>query len=84
MGYCPFKKFSNIFGEAGKGVHSIRILDTALVDYILTILLAFFLAWITGIPVVLMTIIVFIIGIILHVLFGVNTKTVKFFGLSCK
>ena len=83
MGYCPFKKFSNIFGEVGKGVHSIRILNTALVDYILTIVLSFLLAWISGVPVVLMTIIVFVVGIILHILFGVNTNTVNFLGLSC-
>ena len=83
MGYCPFSKYSDIFGKAGTGVHKFKILDTAMVDYILTILLAFFLAWITGIPLVIMTIIAFIIGIILHALFGVNTKSVKFFGLSC-
>ena len=83
MGYCPFKKFSNIFGESGKGVHSFKILNTAIVDYLLTILLAFLLAWITNIPVVIMTIIVFIIGIILHILFGVNTNTVKWLRLNC-
>jgi hypothetical protein len=83
MGYCPFKKFSNIFGESGKGVHSFKILNTAIVDYLLTILLAFLLAWITNIPVVIMTIIVFIIGIILHILFGVNTNTIKWLRLNC-
>jgi len=83
MGYCPFKKFSNIFGESGKGLHSIRILDTAIIDYILSILLAFLLAWITGIPLVIMTIIVLFIGIILHILFGINTNAVKFLGLNC-
>ena len=83
MGYCPFKNLSDIFGETGKGVHSFRILDVAIIDYILTILLAFLLGWATGIPVVIMTIILFILGIILHVLFGVNTNSVKFFGLKC-
>lgn len=83
MGYCPFSTYSDIFGKAGTGVHSFKILDTAMVDYILTILLAFFLAWITGIPLVVMTVIAFIVGIILHALFGVNTKSVQFLGLSC-
>ena len=83
MGYCPFQRFKHIFGKPNKGVHSLRILDTAIIDYILTILLAFLLAWITGVPVVIMTIIVFIIGIILHMLFGLNTNSVKFLGLTC-
>lgn len=83
MSVCPFKKYKNIFGESEKGVHSIRLVGTAMVDYILTILLAIFISWITGFPLVLITIIVFIISIILHMLFGVNTNTVRFLGLNC-
>ncbi len=83
MKLCPFKKFKNIFGQAGKGLHSVKILDTAIVDYILSIILAFILAWITDIPVVLMTIIVFILGIFFHMLFGINTNSIKYLNLIC-
>ena len=34
---CPFVKYKDIFGQAGKGVHSIRFINVAIVDYILTI-----------------------------------------------
>ena len=34
-------KYKNIFGKVGKGVHSYRIFNIAIVDVILTFLLAF-------------------------------------------
>ena len=83
MNICPFKKYSNIFGVPNTGVHSYRFLGTAVVDYILTILLALLLTWITDIPIVLTTIFSFIIGIIFHILFGVKTNTLKYLGINC-
>ena len=83
MNICPFKKYSNIFGVPNTGVHSYRFLGTAVVDYILTILLALLLTWITDIPLVLTTILSFIIGIVFHILFGVKTNTLKYLGINC-
>lgn len=83
MTLCPFVKFNKIFGIPGKGVHSLQILDTAMVDYIFTILGAFLLTYLTSIPLVLTTIGLFILGIILHVLFGIPTEAVKYLGLVC-
>lgn len=80
---CPLIKYNKIFGVAGKGLHSYQILNTAIVDYILTILGAFLLTYLTGVPVVLTTIILLILGIILHVLFGIPTEAVKYLGLLC-
>jgi hypothetical protein len=80
---CPFSKFKNAFGVAGEGLHKFKILNTAMVDYFLTIIFAFLLAYLTGIPLVLMTIILFTLAIILHILFGVNTNTLQFFGIKC-
>lgn len=80
---CPFKKYEHIFGIPGKGFHKIRLLDVALGDYVLTIILAIFFSFITHVPLVLSTILWFIIGIILHTLFGVNTSAVKYLNLSC-
>ena len=80
---CIFSKYNNIFGEAGKGVHSYRFLNTALVDYLLTILGAILLTYLTDIPLVLTTIGLLVLGLILHYLFGVNTNSLKYLGITC-
>jgi hypothetical protein len=80
---CPFKKYSGIFGNSGEGIHSYRLLDVALVDYIGTIFLALILSRITKIPLVLSTIFMFVLGIVLHMLFGVKTSAVKYLGIGC-
>jgi hypothetical protein len=74
-----FCDYSNIFGEPGKGVHSIRLFNVAVVDVVSTIILAI----ITNILIygfngtteslLLITISWFIIGILSHRLFCVNT-----------
>ena len=80
---CIFSKYKDIFGEAGKGVHSYRFLNTALLDYILTILGAILLTYLTDIPLVLTTIGLLVLGLILHYLFGVNTNSLKYLGITC-
>lgn len=80
---CIFNKYSEIFGISRKGVHKIRFLDAAAFDYVVAILLAVILSKITRLPIVISTIIMFIIGIVLHALFGVNTSAVKFLNLNC-
>ena len=81
---CIFKKYKNILGVPKVGVHKLRFLDTALNDYIGTILLAIMLTFFTKIPLVLSTIMLFIVGEILHYLFGVETNTLKYLNISCK
>ena len=80
---CSLKKFSDIFGKPRTGIHSYRFLDTAIVDYIVTILFAIIFTKITKVPLVLSTIIMFILGIILHSIFGVQTTTLSYLGISC-
>ena len=75
-----FCKYSNIFGVAGQGVHKYRLFDVALVDYVSTILLAMIVTKFTKIPLVISTILMFVLGIILHVLFCVNTSAVRYLG----
>ena len=74
MSLCQYK---NILGEVGEGVHSIRFLNMAVVDVLLTILGSYLLSlnfnwnfWIT-------LVVVFILGIILHRLFCVRTTIDK-------
>jgi len=76
---CPFREFKEIFGKPNEGVHSYRFLNLAIVDVIGTIIIAFIIAKIFNLNALLTIIIAFILGIILHRLFCVNTTINKFF-----
>jgi hypothetical protein len=69
---CSLSKYSNIFGAPGTGVHSYRFMGTAIVDYVATIFLAVLLTWFTGINLVTSTILMFVLGIFFHYIFGVR------------
>lgn len=84
MNICPFSKYKNILGIIEKGVHKYRFLNTAIIDYILTIITACVTTYFSKIPLVLTTIMWLILGIILHILFGVQTNTLKYLGIICK
>ena len=75
---CPYKY---LFGVPGKGIHAYKFLDTAIVDYMGTILLAAILTKLTNIPFVISTILMFIIGIVLHALFCVPTGATRYLGI---
>ena len=77
-----FKQFSDIFGAPGTGVHRFRVLDVAIVDYLLSIVLAFAVAYQFNIPVVIATILVLSLGILFHYLFGLETSAVRYIGLA--
>jgi hypothetical protein len=83
MDFCPFKQFRNILGTPGKGAHKYKLFNTAIVDYALSLLGAVLITYLTAVPLVLTTIGVLIAGIILHVLFGVNTNTLQYLGIRC-
>jgi hypothetical protein len=80
---CPFRAHRDFFGKPNTGVHRYRIFDAAAVDYFLTLLVAMATTYTTGIPLVLSTICWFTLGLLLHVLFGVNTAAVRWLGLAC-
>jgi hypothetical protein len=73
---CIFKKYKNLLGVPKKGVHRFRIDNVAIVDYLLTLLVSFITSYITNIW--------FLLGIFLHVLFGVTTSTTKYLNIGCK
>ena len=83
MTKCPLSKFSSLLGEPGKGIHKIRLINTPILDYLITILAAMLLSYLTEIPLVLTTIFIFIFGILMHMLFGVKTSSLEYLGLSC-
>ena len=76
------KEYKDILGKPKQGVHSYRILDVALTDYLMTIIGAFIISYYTEIPVVITTIGLFVIGIILHIIFGVPTNTTRWLGIN--
>lgn len=75
-------KYKNIFGVSGQGVHSTRLLDVAMFDYIGTIVLAIIVSKFTKLPLVLSTILMFVLGLVLHWVFCVPTSALKFLGAS--
>jgi len=79
---CPFKNLSEIFGRPNEGVHSYRFMNLAIVDVLSTIVGAFIIARIFNWNFFLTLLVIFILGIILHRLFCVNTTINKFiFGV---
>jgi hypothetical protein len=82
----PLCRFANILGEPGKGMHSLRIGGLAVVDIVLTGLLAFFLARRKGRTslglFVAYFILLVLLSILIHTVFCVNTRLNAFlFGL---
>jgi len=74
---CPFRKFKEIFGREGEGVHSIRIFNIAIVDVLLTILGGLLISCYMKINFWIIFLFLIMIGIILHRLFCVNTTINK-------
>jgi hypothetical protein len=74
---CPFKQFSDIFGKPNEGAHSYRIFNIAIVDVISTIIGVLIISYIFNINFILLLIFMFLLGIVLHRLFCVNTTINK-------
>ena len=74
-----FCKYKDILGKPKTGQHSYRVFDIAVVDFLLTILLAKFFEFymMKGIPFWKILIITFILGIIVHRIFCVKTTIDK-------
>ena len=70
MNVCQYKI---VFGEPGKGVHSYRFFGVAIVDVLATIVGAAILAWAAKWPFWYVLGGLFLLGIILHHIFCVQT-----------
>tara|TARA_B100000941_G_scaffold233196_1_gene175723 strand:+ start:5142 stop:5390 length:249 start_codon:yes stop_codon:yes gene_type:complete len=75
--FGKFKEYKNILGKPGTGVHKLKFKGTSLFDYFLTIASAFVITYMSNIPLVWSTVILFIIGIVLHYLVGIKTMAIK-------
>jgi len=74
MNLCKHK---DVLGKPGEGAHQYRIFNIAIVDTLLTVLLAFVIAYFSGITLKYVIPGTFIFGIILHRLFCVRTTVDK-------
>ena len=72
---CQYK---NMFGEIGKGIHSYRIFDIAIIDVLVTLLISYIIKIINpSYCYFRILLILFITGIILHRVFCVRTTIDK-------
>ena len=76
---CPF---ANILGEPNTGVHSIRVLGISVVDTVLTIIGAFIIAKVYNINFWYTLLLTFVLGEVLHYVFGVKSAFLKMIGLE--
>lgn len=70
-------KYKDILGIPDQGVHKYRIFNIAIVDVILTFLLALFVSYIFIVNFWITLLLVFLLGILLHRLFCVRTTIDK-------
>jgi hypothetical protein len=70
-------KYKNILGVPGQGPHSYRIFNIAIVDVLLTLILAYIISYIYKISFVKTSTTLFILGILLHRVFCVRTTIDK-------
>ncbi len=64
-------------GSIGEGIHAPSFLDTAAVDYTLTLALAVLVTYLTKVPLVLTTIACMLLAIGAHAAFGIDTRTMR-------
>lgn len=76
---CPYK---NIFGEPKKGFHSTRFLGFAVGDTVGTVLLAWLIAYVWHLNFWTTLFWTFVVGEVLHYLFGVQTAFLTVLGVK--
>lgn len=70
-------KLSEIFGRPGEGIHRHRFLGVAVVDVLMTIAGSYVLSRMTKMSFQDTTVLMFLIGIVAHRIFGVRTAVDK-------
>ena len=74
MSLCKYK---DVLGIPNKGIHSYRLFGVAIVDVIMTVILAYLISIFTRYNFTKTVIFLFILGIILHRIFCVDTTVNK-------
>jgi hypothetical protein len=79
MNFCKFK---HVFGKEGEGIHKYRFLNIAIFDFLATFFGAIIIAYIFKFNYIITIFVVFLVGILSHRLFCVNTTINKtIFGI---
>jgi hypothetical protein len=76
---CPY---ANALGVPGEGVHAPRIFGYARNDITATIIIAIITSYIFGINIVVSLVGWFVLGEVLHYVYGVNTQFLKTIGME--
>lgn len=76
---CPY---ANILGKPNTGVHSIRLFGLAVVDTVLTIIGAYVISKAYNIVFWKSLLGLFVLGEVLHYIFGANTAFLQMINLS--
>ena len=76
---CPY---ANLLGKPNTGVHSIRLFGFAVVDTLLTVLAAFLISKAFEINFWYSFLGLFVLGEVLHYIFGTDTAFLRMFGLT--
>ena len=71
------KECDTPLGKSREGAHKIRILDTAIVDFILTLMLASILSKISKAPLIPWLVYLFVTGEMIHFAFSIHTSTYR-------
>ncbi len=70
-------KYKNIFGKPNEGVHSYRLFNIAIIDLLMTFIVAFLISYFFNYHTFNVFIILFILGIIMHKIFCIDTTINK-------
>jgi hypothetical protein len=73
-GLCKYK---DMIGKPGTGIHSLRFMGVAILDVIVTLIGCILISYYTKYSLLLVSIIVFSLGILAHRLFCVRTAVDK-------
>ena len=74
---CPFASHKDIFGAPGTGAHSVRILDIAVIDLVLTVVVAFAISKVLSTSPFWTIVFFLVLGEVAHALFCVDTTVIK-------
>jgi F0F1-type ATP synthase assembly protein I len=77
MSFCKYK---DVFGKVKEGPHSYRIFNIAIVDTLLTIIIGYLISKYFKLKLINVLIVLFILGIIVHKIFCVETTLTKLFS----
>ena len=84
------ERYKDVFGRPRERIHKARLpsqrgarfSSTAAVDYLGTLAIAAAVAYFADVPLVLCTVVAFVLGELLHYVFGVRTNTLRYIGLG--